>query len=339
MNYFYDSLNIKFSTMSACILSTQNQETQILITIQHGHSMLEFEDRLQTELNEAGVLASGQQLECMDTDGSPITMGSVRMSCKRKKEPKVYETPWGAVKVARNVYQSNKGGKTFCPLDQNARIIVNSTPAFARMVSWKYAQMAAPQVEQDLLQNHGRKSSRATLRDLADVVGSVAQIKEEKWTYVIPELPRPVTTVAIGLDGVNLLYYEGYRIAMCGTITLYDDEGERLYTSYCAAAPEYGKKTFIARFSGEIRKVKERFPDAVYVGVADGAPDNWTFLEPFTSYSVLDFYHVSEYVAEAAEALYPGKKLTGERHAWPGRSHLALTFSVWLIIQHTKVPK
>ncbi len=85
MNYFYDSLNIKFSTMSACILSTQNQETQILITIQHGHSMLEFEDRLQTELNEAGVLASGQQLECMDTDGSPITMGSVRMSCKRKK--------------------------------------------------------------------------------------------------------------------------------------------------------------------------------------------------------------------------------------------------------------
>ncbi len=148
MNYFYDSLNIKFSTMSACILSTQNQETQILITIQHGHSMLEFEDRLQTELNEAGVLASGQQLECMDTDGSPITMGSVRMSCKRKKEPKVYETPWGAVKVARNVYQSNKGGKTFCPLDQNARIIVNSTPAFARMVSWKYAQMAAPQVEQ-----------------------------------------------------------------------------------------------------------------------------------------------------------------------------------------------
>ncbi len=367
MNYFYDSLNIKFSTMSACILSTQNQEspkslslsnmvtlcwslrigfrlnsmkpeywhqasswnvwihcilstqnqeTQILITIQHGHSMLEFEDRLQTELNEAGVLASGQQLECMDTDGSPITMGSVRMSCKRKKEPKVYETPWGAVKVARNVYQSNKGGKTFCPLDQNARIIVNSTPAFARMVSWKYAQMAAPQVEQDLLQNHGRKSSRATLRDLADVVGSVAQIKEEKWTYVIPELPRPVTTVAIGLDSVNLLYYEGYRIAMCGTITLYDDEGERLYTSYCAAAPEYGKKTFIARFSGEIRKVKERFPDAVYVGVADGAPDNWTFLEPFTSYSVLDFYHVSEYVAEAAEALYPGKKLTGERHAW-----------------------
>ncbi len=302
--------------MSTSILSTQNQETQILITIQHGRSMLDFEESLLANLNEAGVLAEGQQLEHMDTDGTPVTIGSVRMSCKRKKEPKVYETPWGPVKIARNIYQSSKGGTTFCPLDQNARIIVNSTPAFARMVSWKYAQMAAPQVEQDLLQNHGRKSSRATLRDLADVVASVAQIKEEKWTYDIPELPRPVATVALGLDGANLLYHEGYRIAMCGTITLYDDEGERLYTSYCAAAPEYGKKTFIARFTGEIRKVKERFPDADYVGVADGAPDNWTFLEPFTSYSVLDFYHVSEYVAEAAEALFPGKKQSEERHVW-----------------------
>ena len=150
--------------MSASIISTQSEETQILITIQHGQSMLEFEESLQSELNAAGTLAMGQQLEYMDTDGSPITIGSVCMSCKRKKEPKVYETQWGAVKVARNVYQSNKGGGTFCPLDQNARIIVNSTPAFARMVSWKYAQMAAPQVEQDLLQNHGRKSSRATLR-------------------------------------------------------------------------------------------------------------------------------------------------------------------------------
>ncbi len=74
----------------------------------------------------------------------------------------VYETPWGAVKVARNVYQSNKGGKTFCPLDQNARIIVNSTPAFARMVSWKYAQMAAPQVEQDLLHQRRKMDIRHT---------------------------------------------------------------------------------------------------------------------------------------------------------------------------------
>lgn len=302
--------------MSASILSSKPQETQIVITIQHGKSMLEFEKHLQSSLNEAGTLASAHQLEYMDTDGSPIKIGGVKMTCKRKKEPKIYETPWGAVKVARHVYQSSSGGEIFCPLDQNARIVVNSTPAFARMVSWKYAQMAAPQVHEDLQQNHGRTSSRSTLRDLSDVVASIAQAKEEKWTYDIPSLPAPVKTIAIGLDGANLLYYEGYRIAMCGTVTLYDDEGERLYTLYCAAAPEYGKQTFMKRFSLEVHKIKERYPDATYVGVADGAADNWTFLEPLTSVQVLDFYHVSEYVANAAEALYPGKQATGERQAW-----------------------
>ncbi len=302
--------------MTAQILSSENQETQILITIQHGNSMLDFETSLQGSLNQAGTLGVEKQLEHMDTDGSPIKVGGIHMTSKNKKEPKVYETSWGAVKVPRYIYQSSQGGETFCPLDQNTRIIVNSTPAFARMVSWKYAQMAAPQVEDDLRQNHGRNSSRSTLRDLADVVASIAQAKEERWVYDIPELPKPVTTVAIGLDGANLLYYEGYRIAMCGTISLYDDEGERLHTIYCAEAPEYGKQTFINRFTGEIQKVKDRFPEAVYVGVADGAADNWTFLESFTSIHVLDFYHVSEYVADAAEALYPGKKATQERHAW-----------------------
>ena len=257
--------------MTVQVQSSENQETQILITIQHGNSMLDFEANLLHSLNQAGMLGVEKQLEYMDTDGSPIKVSGTHMTSKHKKEPKLYETPWGAVNVPRYVYQSNQGGETFCPLDQNARIIVNSTPAFARMVSWKYAQMAAPQVEEDLRQHHGRNSSRSTLRDIADVVASIAQAKEEKWVYDIPRLSKPVATVAVGLDGANLLYYEGYRIAMCGTISLYDDGGERLHTIYCAEAPEYGKQTFIDRFTGEILKIKEQFPDAVYVGVADGA--------------------------------------------------------------------
>ena len=242
--------------MTAQVQSSEKQETQILITIQHGNSMLDFENNLQFSLNQAGMLGVEKQLEYMDTDGSPIKVRGVQMTSKSKKEPKVYETSWGAINVSRHIYQSSHGGETFCPLDQSARIIVNSTPAFARMVSWKYAQMAAPQVEEDLRQHHGRKSSRSTLRDLADVVASIAQAKEDKWEYDIPELSKPVATVAIGLDGANLLYYEGYRIAMCGTISLYDDEGERLHTIYCAEAPEYGKQSFINRFTGEIQKVK-----------------------------------------------------------------------------------
>ena len=103
---------------------------------------------------------------------------------------------------------------------------------------------------------------------------------------------------------------------MYGIVSLLNSESERLHTIYCAAAPEHGKQTFIRRFTREIENIKKKLPNATYVGVADGAPDNWTFLEPFVTYRVLDFYHVSDYVADAAEALFSGVKSQSERKNW-----------------------
>ena len=117
--------------MSSVIISSNSSETQILLTIRHNGSMLNFEDDLQAELNEAGMLAERKQLENLDTDGSPIFLGKVKMTSKKQKQLKVYETPHGAVEVPRYVYQSSKGGSTYSPLDHAARIIVNSTPKFA----------------------------------------------------------------------------------------------------------------------------------------------------------------------------------------------------------------
>jgi hypothetical protein len=36
-----------------------------------------------------------------------------------------------------------------------------------------------------------------------------------------------------------------------------------------------------------------------------GAKDNWTFLEQHTKRQRVDFYHVTEYLAKAAYAVYP----------------------------------
>ncbi len=302
--------------MSASILSSNDLCTEIVIKIEHDRSMADFEDKLQDSLNEAGQIGVQKELEWLDTDGSPIMLGDIRLTSKSKKELKIYESPWGAVKVKRFVYQTSKGGAIFCPLDQAARIIVASTPRHARMVSWKFAHMASTEVEQDFAENHNRIIHRRTAKDLAEVVASIAQIKEENWTYEIPEMPAPVATVSIGLDAASLLYKEGKRMAMCGTIGLYDCDGNRMHTIYTAAAPEYGKEVFAKRFSTEINKINKRYPDAVYVGIADGAQDNWTFLEPITSVQILDFYHVSEYVSDASEAIYPGQKMKSKRRAW-----------------------
>jgi hypothetical protein len=40
------------------------------------------------------------------------------------------------------------------------------------------------------------------------------------------------------------------------------------------------------------------------VGPADGAEDNWTYLELKTPTQVVDFYHATQYVSSAAEDLF-----------------------------------
>ena len=59
------------------------------------------------------------------------------------------------------------------------------------------------------------------------------------------------------------------------------------------------------RMEREIAHVKHLYPEAVYVGIADGAKSNWEFLEQHTRVQVLDFYHAAEYLADAAQAAYP----------------------------------
>jgi hypothetical protein len=60
--------------------------------------------------------------------------------------------------------------------------------------------------------------------------------------------------------------------------------------------------------------MKRRYPQARFVGVADGAASNWEFLEPHVSEQILDFYHAAGYVAQAAPAAAPGD--LKKRHAW-----------------------
>jgi hypothetical protein len=52
------------------------------------------------------------------------------------------------------------------------------------------------------------------------------------------------------------------------------------------------------------------------VGLADGAKENWTYLEYKTSVQVVDFYHVTQYVWSAAEALFAGTPSAAEMVPW-----------------------
>ena len=84
-----------------------------------------------------------------DTDGSAIRVGETKLTA-RGRDAKDYQSPYGVVRVKSYVYQSSHGGRIYCPLEHQARIIRAATPRFASQISHKYAQLNAGAVQRDL---------------------------------------------------------------------------------------------------------------------------------------------------------------------------------------------
>src|SRR4051812_7905433 len=160
--------------MPATLVERQENAVTIAIRIPLSRTMLDTEEAIQEALNEAGVLATAEALKQFDTDGSPLLLGSTRWTSKGQ-EPKTYQTPYGEVSVPRHVYQTGEGGSTFCPLERDARIILPSTPRFAKQLSNKYGEGPAARVVRDLNDNHGRPVSLAFVQDTAACVAACVQ--------------------------------------------------------------------------------------------------------------------------------------------------------------------
>jgi hypothetical protein len=300
--------------MNATIIAPTPTSFTLQGEVPYHDSMLDFEEALPQRLNEAGVVATAEGLQQFDTDGTPITVGPVKFTTKGPVE-KDYQTPYGVATVARHVSQCPQGGPTYCPLDRDARIIVSSTPRFAKILAPKDAEFSSPRAQVDLQENHGRTVSRCLIQDVADAVAAAALAKEEDWSSTLAKFETPPATVAISLDGTcTLMGEDGWREAMVGTLAFYDAEGERQHTIDLAATPEDGKAKFLGHLEAEIARAQAKCPEAHSVGIADGAKGNGEFLERHSDVQVTDFWDAAEYLGQAAVVWYRGHPRTKE--AW-----------------------
>ena len=141
------------------------------------------------------------------------------------------------------------------------------------------------------------------------------------------EISPEAVTVGVSLDGVMVPMKDGerkkkreeaaaegkhtrgsagYQEVGCGTLTLYDRTGELLSAVRLGRMPEASKGTLKSMLTEELAWVKEQRPDLKVVRLADGAKDNWTFLDalPVEGPSVIDFFHAAEHVSKALDAAY-----------------------------------
>ncbi len=165
--------------------------------------------------------------------------------------------------------------------------------------------MGAVDVKKDFQENHGLKLEISYIQNITYHVGKLYIKLEDEIEYKLPQIDKEIATVGIGMDGTcSYVGNEGWRETMVGTISLYDKDGNRLHTIYISQAPEYGKNKFKEIFTREINAILEIVPSSAnFVGIADGAKDNWSFLEDFVDTQILDFYHASEYLADASKVI------------------------------------
>jgi hypothetical protein len=140
-------------------------------------------------------------------------------------------------------------------------------------------------------------------------------------------VPAEAVSIGISLDGVMVPMKDGdrkgkrerakakgkspsgpsgYQEVGCGTISFYDRHGERLLTHRMGRMPEPHKATLKSQLTAEVMAALIDRPGLKVVKLADGAPDNWTYLSetlPFGD-ECLDFYHASDHLSDALSAAY-----------------------------------
>lgn len=102
--------------MNTSIIESNDKFVTLQIKIPLSDSFLETETRIQSVLNEAGTVGSGEALKYFDTDGSAIEVEGKKLTSKGQ-QPKTYQTPYGSIEINRHVYQSSTGGETWVHLN------------------------------------------------------------------------------------------------------------------------------------------------------------------------------------------------------------------------------
>ena len=289
-----------------------------------------FEQELHRLFVAAEREALGHELARFDLDVPAIEVDGERYH-RVLRCATTYNSAAGPVRVERSLYRSSQGGYTVCPLDLRTGIIEGYwTPLAAKQATWVVAHLT-PQEGEELFALLGNMTpSQSTLDRLPKALHGHWEAQRPRFEATLrheEEIPAEAVTLAVSLDGVLAPMKDGQRHAKrtharaqgkaprgpagyqevgCATVSYYDRHGERLCTRRMARMPETNKVTVKRQLTAEVMGALIQRPDLQVVKVADGAPDNWSYLGETLplGIEVLDFYHAAERLGTALAAAY-----------------------------------
>ena len=292
----------------------------------------EFEREMHKLFSAAEREALGEELARFDIDAPVIEIGGIAHRQVLRCE-ETYFASAGPVRVVRSLYSTRQPEeRAVCPLELRAGLVDGRwTPLAAEQAAFAVAHLT-PQEASELFDKLGNMTpSKSTLDRLPKALSAVWESRREEFERQLrsEEAAQPeAVTVSVSLDGVLVPMKDGDRIhkrtqaeadgkqtrgpagyqeAGCGSLSLYNADGDLLSTIRMARMPESKKSTLKEMLAEELAYLLEQRKDLTVVKLADGAKDNWTFLcgkDLPAGIEVLDFYHAAEHLNVALGAAY-----------------------------------
>ena len=312
-------------------------------------SLETYERTLRERMDALEVQIMGERLRQFDVDEDRLEIAE-ELFVRVGRYEKTYHTLSGDVTVERTIYRPQGGGKALAPLEVHAGIVEGCwTPLLARVMARAVAGSTPKEAAELFVEFGGAKPSTSSLDRLPKKLSQVWELARpifEEELREEEEVPAGATAVAVSLDGVQVPMQDGerrekrtqtdrrpmgpagYREVGCGTVSFFDDEGNRLSTVRYARMPERKKETLKEELRKELESIFNVRPDLTLVLLADGAEDNWDFLRSLPevvgtgdSHEVVDIFHVLEHVKKASDAYYgegnaEGKAFFEQARVW-----------------------
>lgn len=242
----------------------------------------------------------------------------------------------GAVTVARHLYRpAGRSTKSICPMELRAGLVGGLfTPGAARQGAFVVAHLTPREAAALFRELGGMNPSHSTLDRLPKTISEQWEAQREAWEAALRQaetVPIEATVLSLSLDGVMAPMKEagrvekrtqpdkqasgpaGYREVGCGTLSLYDPQGQRLSTIRYGRMPETKKASLCSQLEAEAQSILALRPDLTIVKLADGAKENWRFLDnldldlagqPSQQVSIVDFCHAADHLKKACDAIW-----------------------------------
>lgn len=269
-----------------------------------------------------------------DVDVPGVVVEGVRYRRREVKTVGEYTTLAGVIRVERTTYRARggDGSESVVPLDLRLGLVGGHWTLAAAEAACAFMASVPSKEAANLLKAAGTMTpSSSHLDRLPKRVSEVWEKDRKRFEVEVRaaealDLPSPerVALIVPSLDGIMLPMKDaprtpglgkrdqgpkGHREVGCGTVSLYDAQGERLHTVKFARMPEAHKVALHRQLVDEVRAMRERYPSAEMVAVADGASENWRILAAVAKelecpmVEVLDFFHAIEHLEEAMRAV------------------------------------